>query len=168
MLEREFEKMGPDKRLEKRIEKSKPVLDKFFAWVGTVNPLAGSKLAAAITYAANQKAPLSAFLLDGRIELSTNRIENKIRPFARGRRAWLFADTVDGARASAVAYSVIQTAVANGLNPYQYLLHLFTFLPTILTKDPGADLSQFYPWNDEVRVKCKYAQGAKGQLTILA
>jgi len=167
MLEREFEKMEPDKRLEKRIEKSKPVLDKFYEWVGTVNPLAGSRLAVAITYAINQKVPLSAFLLDGRIEISTNRIENKIRPFACGRRAWLFADTVDGARSSAITYSIVQTAVANGLNPYQYLLHLFTFLPTVLTKDPEADLSQFYPWSDEVQAKCKYAQGAKGQLTLL-
>jgi len=79
----------------------------------------------------------------------------------------LFADTVDGARSSAIAYSIVQTAVANGLNPYQYLLHLFTFLPTILTKDPSADLSQFYPWNDDVQAKFKYAQGAKGQLTLL-
>ena len=86
MLEREFEKMDPDKRLEKRIKKSKPVLDEFYEWVGTVNPLAESRLEAAITYAINQKEPLSAFLLDGRIELSTNRIENNIRPFACGRR----------------------------------------------------------------------------------
>jgi len=166
-LEREFEKLSPERRLEKRIEKSKPVLDKFFEWVETVNPLAGSKLAAAITYARNQKEPLSAILLDGRIELSTNRIENKIRPFACGRRAWLFADTVDGARASAVAYSIIETAQANGLNPYQYLLHLFTELPTVLTKNPDADLSRFFPWADEVQEKCKFAQGAKGQLTLL-
>ena len=136
LLEREFESLSPEKRLEKRIERSKPVLDEFFEWVGTVEPLAGSKLAEAIGYARNQRVPLSAILLDGRIELSTNRIENKIRPFAVGRRAWLFAGTVDGARASAVAYSIIETARESGLNPYQYLLHLFTALPTVLTKDP--------------------------------
>ena len=166
-LERDFAELEPEERLEKRIEKSKPILDKFYEWVGTVNPLAGSKLAKAITYAVNQRAPLSVFLLDGRIEISTNRIENKIRPFAVGRRNWLFSDTVDGARASAVAYSIIQTAVANGINPYLYLLHLFTHLPTVLTKDPEADLSPFFPWSKEVQDKCKYAQGAKGQLTIL-
>jgi transposase len=167
ILEREFEEMKPEERLLKRLEKSKPVLDEFYDWVGTVNPLAGSKLAKAITYAINQKKRLSAFLLDGRIEISTNRIENKIRPFACGRRAWLFSDTVDGARSSALAYSIIQTAVANGLNPYQYLLHIFTELPTIITKDPDADLSRFFPWTDEIQEKCKYAQGAGGQLTLL-
>ena len=166
-LEREFEKLDPEERLKRRIEKSNPVLDRFYEWVGTVNPLAGSKLAKAITYAANQRGPLSAFLLDGRIEISTNRIENKIRPFACGRKNWLFSDTVDGANASAVAYSIIQTAIANGLNPYQYLLRLFAVLPTVLTKDPAADLSPFFPWADEAQEICKYAQGAKGQLTLL-
>ena len=167
-FERESEEMEPEERLTKRIEKSKPVLDRFYGWVGTVNPLAGSKLAKAIIYAINQREPLSAILLDGRIEISTNHIENKIRPFALGRRNWLFSDTVDGANASAVAYSIIQTAIANGLNPYQYLLYLFAELPTVLTKDPAADLTPFCPWTDKVQESCKYAQGAKGQLTLLS
>ena len=166
-LERNFEKLEPEDRLGKRIEQSKPVLDKFYKWVGNVNPLAGSKLSKAITYAVNQREQLSMFLVDGRIELSTNRIENKIRPFACGRRNWLFADTVDGAKASATAYSIIQTAVANNLNPYKYLLHLFTELPTVLTKDPNADLSPFFPWSDEVQRKCRNAQGGKSKLTLL-
>jgi len=166
-LEREFESLTPEDRLQRRLKESKPVLDELFEWAGTVDPLAGSKLAEAIIYARNQRIPLSAILLDGRIELSTNRIENHIRPFVRGRRAWLFADTVDGARASAAAYSIIQTAVANGLNPYQYLLHLFTELPTVLTKDNDADLSPYFPWTDEVQENCKYARGAKGQLALL-
>jgi len=166
-LERQFENLTPDERLKQRIERSAPVLDRFYDWLGTVNPLAGSKLSEAYVYAINQKEPLRAFLLDGRIEISTNRIENHIRPFARGRRAWLFADTVDGAKASAVAYSIIQTAVVNGLNPYQYLRYLFTELPTVLTKDPDADLSRFFPWAEEAQAKCKYAQGAKKQLTLL-
>ena len=166
MLEREFECLSPEKRLKARIERSKPVLDEFFDWVETVNPLAGSKLAEAIVYARNQRVPLSAILLDGRIELSTNRIENKIRPFAVGRRSWLFADTVDGARASAVAYSIIETARANGLNPYQYLLHLFTVLPTVLTKNPEADLAPFFPWADGIKEKCQLAFDTQRQLIL--
>ena len=166
-LERKFDKLDPEERLNKRIEQSKPVLDDFYEWLGTLNPLASSKFATAVTYAINQKEPLSKFLLDGRIEISTNRIENHIRPFVRGRRAWLFADTVDGAKSSAVAHSIIQTAVANGLNPFQYLLFLFTKLPSVLTKDPDADLSPFFPWTDEVQENCKYAQGANGQLNLM-
>jgi transposase len=165
-LEREFEELSPAKRLEQRHEKSKPVLDQFFEWIGTVNPLAGSKLAIAIGYTANQREPLSAFLLDGRIEISTNRVENKIRPFAVGRKNFLFSATVNGARSSAIAYSIIETARDNRLNPYQYLLHLFTELPTVLTKNPDADLSPFFPWADEVQEKCRYAKDAKGQLVL--
>ena len=167
MLERKFEKMEADERLEKRIELSKPVYDEFYGWLGTLNPLAGSGLAKAVTYAVNQKEPLSAFLLDGCIEISTNRIENHIRPFTTGRKNWLFADTVNGAIASAVAYSIISTAIANGLNPYEYLKHLFTVLPTVLTKYPDADLSPYFPWGDDIQERCKFAQGAKGQLSLL-
>jgi len=168
LLERKFKELKPEERLKKRIELSKPVLDRFYDWLDTVNPLSGSKLYEAVVYSRNQKEPLSAFLLDGRLEISTNKIENHIRPFARGRRAWLFSDSVDGARASAIAFSIIQTAVANGLNPYQYLLHLFTELPTVLTKDPGADLSRLLPWSEEVQAKCKNVPGAKKKLTVLS
>jgi len=167
LLEREFEDMQPDDRLNKRIEKSKPVYDMFYEWIATVNPLAGSSLAKAVTYAVNQKEALSTFLQDGCIEISTNRVENHIRPFTTGRKNWLFADTVNGAMASAVAYSIISTAIANGINPFQYLQHLFTHLPTVLTKDNDADLSQFFPWNDDIQDKCKFAQAQNGQLSLL-
>jgi len=167
-FEKELKKLAPEERLEKRVEKSKPVVDAFYDWIGSTNPLAGSKFGTAIEYAVNQKEPLSTFLLDGRVDISNNRVENMIRPFTLGRKNWMFADTVRGANASAVAYSVIETAKANGLNPYQYLLYLFTVLPTILTKDPQADLSKLFPWADEVQNNCRFAQGAKGQLTMLA
>jgi len=166
VLERGFEEMSPEQRFENRIEKSKPVVDAFFLWVESVNPLAGSKFGKAITYAINQRKGLSMFLTDGRIELSTNRIENLIRPVTLGRKNYLFADTVRGARSSAIAYSIIQTAIMNGLNPYQYLLYLFTELPTVLKKDPDADLSKFFPWSDDVQAKCKYAVGTEGQLSL--
>jgi len=146
-LEREFEKLSPEERLKQRQERSKPVLDAYFAWVDKTCPLAGSKLAQAITYARNQEKPLRAFLSDGRIEISNNRMENAIRPFTVGRKNYLFCDTVRGAQASAVAYSITETAKVNGLNPYQYLLRLFTELPTVLAKDPEADLTRFLPWS---------------------
>ena len=157
-LERKFQDITPEERLKQRLTQSKPVLDAYFAWVETVNPLAGSKLAQAITYAKNQKEPLMRFLHDGRIEISTNRVENSIRPFAVGRRNWLFADTISGAKASAVAYSIIQTARSNGLNPYNYLVYLFTHLPDVLTKDKDADLSSFFPWDEHVRAQCLLKQ----------
>ena len=145
-LERGFALMTPEKRLEERLKFSKPILEAYFKWLETVNPFAGSKLAQAVVYSRNQRKPLSAFLLDGRIEISNNRAENAIRPFCVGRKNWLFADTVRGAQSSAIAYSIVESAKANGLNPYQYLLHLLSELPTVLTKDQAADLSRFLPW----------------------
>ena len=65
------------------------------------------------------------------------------------------------------ALIIFRRLTANGLNPYQYLKHLFTHLPTVLTKDPNADLSPYYPWADEVQENCKFAQGAQGQLSLL-
>lgn len=166
-LEHDREDMTPEKRLEHRIEKSKPVVNVFYGWVDSTNPLTGSKFGKAIISAINQRAGLSMFFTDGRIELSTNRIENLIRPVALGRKNYLFADTVRVARSSAVAYSIIQTAIMNGLNPYQYLPYLFAELPTVLTKDPNADLSRFFPWMDDMQIKCKYAQDVEKQLTLM-
>ena len=165
-LEDKWQELSPDDRRKMRQEHSKPVLDEFYDWLGKVNQLYGAKLSEAITYARNQREPLSAFLKDGRIEISNNRAENAIRPFVVGRKNWLFADTVNGAKSSAIAYSVIETAKANGLNPYQYLLHLFTELPTVLTKDPSADLSEFFPWADSIREKCRFAIDKNGQFSL--
>ena len=72
---------------------------------------------------------------DGRIPLDTNLVENAIRPFVVGRKNWLFADTVAGARASANLYGVIETAKANGIEPGRYLAHLFEVLPMITSPD---------------------------------
>jgi hypothetical protein len=154
-LEREYEELSAGERHAMRQKESKPVLDDFFAWVEAVNPLAGSKLAEAVNYAKNQKQTLMNFLLDGNIEISTNRVENAIRPFALGRKNFLFADTVAGADASAVAYSIVETAKANSLNPYEYLLYLFTELPSVLSDNPFADLSPFFPWAAGVKDRCR-------------
>ena len=165
-LEDSFQNLSAEERLILRHERSKPVLDDYFAWVETLDPLAASKLVEAITYSKNQREPLSAFLLDGRVEISNNRAENAIRPFAVGRKNWMFSDTVGGAQASALAYSIIETAKANGLNPFQYLLHLFEKLPSILTKNPTADLSPFFPWLENIQTKCRFSQSHDGQLRL--
>ena len=165
-LEDEFKELTPENRLKERLTRSKPVLDGFFAWVDSVNPLAGSKLGTAITYARNQQKPLSAFLLDGRISIHNNASENAIRPFVRGRNNWLFSDSVPGAEASAVCYSIVETAKANGINPFKYLNYLFCVLPTVLTKNPDADLTQFFPWSVDTRERCRARDPVTGRLVF--
>jgi len=154
-LERTFVNMTPEERAEARLKHSKPVLDAYYMWLETVDPLCGARLREAVVYSHNQKKPLSAFLLDGRIEISNNRAENAIRPFCVGRKNFLFADTVRGAQSSAIAYSIVETAKANGLNPYQYLLHLLTALPAVLSNDPETDLSRFLPWATDLPERCR-------------
>ena len=91
------------------------------------------------------------FFLDGRIEISNNRAERSIRPFAIGRNNWMFAYSPDGASASAVIYSIVETAKANGLVPFKYLEFLFETLPNI----PKEQFSECLPWNPAVQEICK-------------
>ncbi len=120
-----------------------------------VSPLQGSALGKAVTYADNQRPYLNAFLLDGHISLSNNRAENMIRPFTIGRKNWLFADTPNGAEASALAYSIIETVKANGLNVLKYLIFLFTHLPSIIVKNQMDRISDFFPWSDTLLGSCQ-------------
>lgn len=103
----------------------KPLLEAFFAWLDTLQVSGKSKLAGAVQYALNEKKYLCNFLEDGDIPIDNNRAENAIRPFAVGRRNWLFSNTANGAKASAVLYSLISTAQANRLDAEKYLTELF-------------------------------------------
>jgi transposase len=153
-LEKEWGGLTAEDRYIQRQEKAKPILDAYWSWIETVNPLAGCNLAKAITYSHNQKEALNAFLLDGRVEISNNRAENAIRPFVTGRKNWLFSDTKHGAVASATVYSMIETAKANGLNPYMYLVHLLTQLPNLNELTPIA-LMPFLPWASHLPAWCR-------------
>jgi transposase len=83
----------------------------------------------ALNYLHNEWDKLIHYLDDGRLEIDNNAAENAIRPFVLGRKNWLFSTTVKGMKASANLYSLIETAKANGLEPYAYLRYLFTELP---------------------------------------
>ena len=87
----------------------------------------------ALNYLHNEWDKLVRYLEDGRLEIDNNGAENAIRPFVLGRKNWLFSDSVKGVKASANLYSLIETAKANGLEPYAYLRHLFTELPKAQT-----------------------------------
>ena len=147
-IEKELASLSNEERLIKRQEKIKPVLEAFWCWLEKLNPMNNKKLSEAITYAKNQRIYLENFLLDGRIPISNNRAENSIRPFAVGRRGWLFADTPKGAQASAIAYSIVETAKLNGLDVFQYLNYLFKCLPNIDFKEKPELLTEYLPWSE--------------------
>jgi hypothetical protein len=102
-------------------------LDAFWSWVDSIKGkiLPKSKLNEDINYALNQKEELMNYLKDGNCSISNNLSENSIRPFTIGRKNWLFSGSPKGAKASAAVYSIIETAKANGLNPYKYLNFIF-------------------------------------------
>ena len=139
-------KLTAPQRHRLREDKARPVWTELRMWLdknlGTVPP--GSLTGKALGYLASEWRHLIRVLDDGRLEVDNNLCENAIRPFVMGRKAWLFADTPRGAEASARLYSLVETAKANGLVPYDYLKRLFTELPAATTL---ADIEALLPWN---------------------
>jgi transposase len=133
LLERKFEELSPEDRKKQREEKSRPILEDFFQWVHSFDQTGRSTFGEAIKYVLGQELYLRHYLLDGRLAISNNRAERSIKPFVIGRKNFLFANTVRGAEASSVIYSLVETAKENKLNPYEYLVW-------VMQKAPGLDL----------------------------
>jgi transposase len=153
-LEREWADLPPKERLEMRNAKAKPVLDEYFAWVESLNCLAGSALGKAVEYSLNHKEGLLCYLTDGEIEISTNIVERNIRSFVIGRNNWIAIDTTAGAKASAICYSIVITARENGLNPFEYLKHLFEELPKRRKENDPSILENCLPWSKVLPENC--------------
>ena len=141
----------PKGRREYRQNVILPILEEYFCWLETVHPEKGSKLYDAVTYARNQKDALMAFADHGDVPISNNLAENAIRPFTVGRKNWLFCDSVKGAEASAVVYTLVETAKANGLDPYEYLLLVLTMLPYLGKNPSHEELEKLMPWHPAVK-----------------
>jgi transposase len=105
-LERQFALLTSEARRIEREKISKPLIDKFYKWIETLNVLPQTLFGQAVHYALTQRKYLERYLLDGRLEISNNRAERSIKPFVIGRKNWLFANTTNGVRASAVYYSL--------------------------------------------------------------
>ena len=155
-LERDFSELQPEERYIKRLEHSKPVLEAFLAWLNENKPkvLPKSGLGKAITYCLNQWSKLETFLKDGLVEISNNRAERAIKPFVIGRKNWLFTKSPNGATASAIIYSIVETAKANNLSPFHYLEYLFEKLPNIDTSDTN-QIDGLLPWSESIPQSCR-------------
>lgn len=98
---------------------------------------------------------LTCYLQDSHCDVSNNTAENSIRPFTVGRKNWLFSNSPKGAKASAIVYSLIETAKANDLDPERYLKYLFEKLPNTANFKDAETLDQYLPWATEPQEKCK-------------
>jgi hypothetical protein len=145
LIERQIKDLSDEERMRIRAEEAVPQLKSLREWAGKMQheTMPSGKLGEALGYLITQWPKLVRYVEDPRLAIDTNLAENAIRPFALGRRNWLFADTVKGAKASAALYSIVSTARANGLEPYAYLRRLFADLPKAKTVEDFEALLPF-------------------------
>lgn len=144
VIEKTNKESNADLRYQARLEHAVPIIDKLRQWLDETKPKVPPKstLGKALQYLDNQWSRLIAYLEDGQYPIDNNPVENAIRPFAIGRKNWLFSASINGAKASANLYSLIETAKANDLEPYAYLKRVFTELPNAQSYD---DVEQLLP-----------------------
>ncbi|MCP4801192.1 MAG: IS66 family transposase [bacterium] len=149
VIERTMKDSTPEARYQVRQEQAKPILDEMKNWLDRsleqVPPQ--SAIGKAIHYTTRQWPRLLAYLDDGQLQIDNNLVENAIRPFALGRKNWLFSNTQNGAKASANLYSLVETAKANDLEPYHYLRVVYRELPKAQTLE---DIEALLPANIDI------------------
>nr|CRH06508.1 Transposase [Candidatus Magnetococcus massalia] len=145
-IEKRIREASPEKRYDTRQSEALPILAKLKEWLNKWLPevVSTSALGKALSYLAEQWPRLIRYVEDGRLEIDNNGAENAIRPFVIGRKNWLFSNSVRGVKASANLYSLIETAKANGMEPFTYLRHIFEKIPTAQTVN---DFDALLPWN---------------------
>ncbi len=158
-IEEQIKDLTPEERKQKRNDLSRPVMTKLHDWVFRLNAAPKSLLGKAAHYTREQWQWLIAYLEDGRLEASNNRAERSIKPFVMSRKNFLFANTPSGAKASAIYFSLIETAKENGLDPYRYLTWVLKTAPGLKKQNQfETQLSSLLPLNapDECRAYGKH------------
>lgn len=152
-LEKEYTDLDVETRKAKRIETEPAIWEAYWSWLENLNPVGGSRLAKAVTYAKTQKPYMENYLLDGRCSISNNIAENIARPYAVGRKNFLFHDTVKGARASSIIYSLVESAKLNNLNIYAYMETVLLYMPDYKNEPEG--IEELMPWSDMIQQRCR-------------
>ena len=150
-------KLPPSERRKKRKKLVKPLVKEFFKWVekSQYAAISSGKTKDGIKYCLNQEKYLCAFLEDPAVPLDNNVAERAIRPFCVGRNNWKLIDTIRGAEASAIIYSIVETAKANELNIYRYLKHLLTEIPKHMDDTNTDFIETMLPWSKELPDECR-------------
>ena len=148
-IEEKIKEFSEEERLKIRQKESKPIVDAFYEWVNLTMQkyITNKKLKEALVYVTNQKENLSKFLNDGKIPIDNSRAERSIRPFATHRKNWLFADTIAGAEANAVWYTIVESAKINNLNINKYIKYLLEELPQLEGEQSEEELEKYLPWS---------------------
>lgn len=155
-IEDKISHLSLEQKLQKRQEEAKPLLEVFWLWIEKTKELytTNEDLIKALNYATNHRENLMRFLDEPKISVSNNRCESAIRPFATHRRAWLFADSVEGAVANAILYSLVESARLNKLNIYEYMNYILSVITDLdYVNDPNL-LDELMPWSVSLPSAC--------------
>lgn len=158
-IEEQGKRLTVEQRYQLRQRKAKPIVNKFNCWLKD-NVLAvppQSTLGKAFTYALNQWPKLINYLCDGRLHISNNHTERAVKPFVMGRKAWLFANSIAGANAAAIIYSIIETCKANQISAYDYLNYVYTQLPLCQSEK---EIEKLLPFNLDQSLMCSISKTA--------
>lgn len=142
--------LSSDERLKQRQAVIKPLVDAFFAYLKTINVSKKDKFGDAVGYALNQEKYLRVFLTDGDVPIDNNASERAIRGFCIGKKNWQMIDTIHGAKSSAIIYSIVETAKANNLKPFDYVQHLLEEIPKHMNDKDCSFLEDFLPWSEKL------------------
>ena len=147
--EGKLKELSSEERLAQRQVVIQPLVDALFAYLKQKKEqiVVKGKLEAAFTYLLNQEKYLRVFLNDGDVPMDNNASERAIRGFCIGKKNWEVIDTINGAKTSAVIYSIAETAKANNLKPYEYFEHLLTVIPEHMEDTDRSFLEELLPWS---------------------
>lgn len=160
-LENGLKGLTPEERLKERHSSIKPLMEEYFEWIREVlndkTVVPKGETAKGLNYSLNQEKYLKVFLSDGEVPIDDSACERALRNFTVGRKNWVTVNTVRGAQASAIIYSITETARANNLNVYYYIRHLLTALPELLDAEGNIEQSRLeplMPWSTTLPADC--------------
>jgi hypothetical protein len=164
-LENTLKDLSAEQRLNERQKSIKPLVEEYFAWVkerlADNSVLPKGKTAEGLRYSVNQEKYLRVFLDDGEVPIDNSASERALKTFCLGKKNWVLINSAKGAHASAVIYSITETAKLNGLNPYYYLMHLLSEMVNLVPEEKSEkeqlnkkELEKLLPWSKELPEKC--------------
>lgn len=157
-LDNELSDLTPDERLKRRKITIQPLVEAYFAWLRDIREkgtLFSGKTLSGITYSLNHEKALRMFLEDGEVPLDNNATESVLRSFCLHKHTWKLIDTIDGAKSSAIIYSITETAKANHLNPFRYLEFLFEELKEHQDDTDRSFIDDLLPWSLKLPEICR-------------
>lgn len=156
-VDNELKELSAEERYNRRQKEVKSLVEVYFAWLKEIEQSlpAGSAISKAVQYSLNRETGLKKFLEDGNIPIDNSSSERSIKPVVIGRKNWIMIDTVSGAKVSAMIYSLVETAKANGLNTYEYLRFLLSEMPKHIYDKDKSYVHDLLPWSDKLPIEVK-------------